>query len=174
MPGVAQKSIHPSYPTMIAQSVSKAESHRTIEAESRSIPRCPACGTTSGRRQAWYPRTLRDLPARGVPAIIRLQTGKWRCLAPNCDRPIFAERLPRPGHSACSSGRCHRRDPGDDGPRRRRGISRRLLAPWHHGERRCGTAPPQARRESAWLFNAAKRLDYEGWFGHMANYVAHV
>lgn len=94
MPAMAQDSIRPSHPTMVIHSVSKAECHRAIEAESRSIPRCPACGTISGRRHSWYYRTLRDLPVQGVPVIIRLKTGKWRCGTPNCDRSIFTERLP--------------------------------------------------------------------------------
>jgi transposase len=35
-----------------------------------------------------------DLPVQGVPVIIRLKTGKWRCRAANCVRSIFTERLP--------------------------------------------------------------------------------
>jgi len=79
---------------MIVHSLSKTDSNWRIEAESRTIPRCPLCGTCSERRHAWYYRTLRDLPVQGVPLIIRLKTRKWRCRVPNCDRSVFTERLP--------------------------------------------------------------------------------
>lgn len=91
---MAQKSIRPSHPAMIVHSIGRAEDHWVIEAESRALPRCPACGTTSRQRHSWYHRTLRDLPMQGVPVIIRLRAAKWRCRAASCERSIFTERLP--------------------------------------------------------------------------------
>jgi len=94
MPVMAQKSIRPSRPAMIVRSVSGAEDQWVIEAERHSTPRCPSCGTISERHHGWYQRGLHDLPMQGVPVVIRLRARKWRCVAPACERSIFAERLP--------------------------------------------------------------------------------
>jgi transposase len=91
---MAQKSIHPTRPAMIVHSVSRTEEQWVIEAESRSLPRCPSCGAVSGRQHSWYQRSLRDLPIQGAPVAIRLRVRKWRCEAPTCARSIFAEQLP--------------------------------------------------------------------------------
>jgi len=102
---MAQKSIRLSRPAMVVHSVSMAEDRWVIEAETHSMPRCPSCGTPSGRQHSWYRRTLRDLPMQGIPVIIRLRVRKWRCQAPTYDRSIFAERLP-----GLASPRAHQTD----------------------------------------------------------------
>jgi transposase len=91
---MTQKSIRPTRPAMIVHSVSRSEEKWVIEAESRSLPRCPSCGAVSGRQHSWYQRSLRDLPIQGTPVAIRLRVRKWRCAAPACARSIFAEQLP--------------------------------------------------------------------------------
>jgi transposase len=57
--------------------------------------RCPVCGTQSSSRHSFYMRMLRDLSAQGNPVIIQAQSTRWRCRNQQCDRRIFAERLPR-------------------------------------------------------------------------------
>ena len=56
---------------------------------------CPVCGTQSSSRHSSYIRMLRDLSAQGKPVIIQAQSTRWRCRNQQCDRRIFAERLPR-------------------------------------------------------------------------------
>jgi hypothetical protein len=56
---------------------------------------CPVCDTQSSSRHSSYIRTLRDLSAQGKPVIIQAPSTHWRCRNHECDRRIFAERLPR-------------------------------------------------------------------------------
>ena len=56
---------------------------------------CPVCGTQSSSRHSSYIRTLRDLSAQGKPVKIEARLTRWRCRNQQCDRRIFAERLPR-------------------------------------------------------------------------------
>jgi hypothetical protein len=56
---------------------------------------CPDCGTQSSSRHSSYVRTLRDLSAQGKPVNIQARQACWRCRNHQCDRRIFAERLPR-------------------------------------------------------------------------------
>jgi hypothetical protein len=55
---------------------------------------CPVCGTQSGSRHSTYIRTLGDLSAQGAPVSIHARMTRWRCRNDQCDRRIFAERLP--------------------------------------------------------------------------------
>ncbi len=61
---------------------------------SASTARCPACGKRSGRVHSRYTRTLADLPWQGIPVTVRLHVRRFFCDEGNCDRTIFAERLP--------------------------------------------------------------------------------
>jgi transposase len=56
---------------------------------------CPVCGTQSSSRHSSYIRMLRDLSAQGKPVNIQARSTRWRCKNHQCDRRIFAERLPR-------------------------------------------------------------------------------
>jgi hypothetical protein len=56
---------------------------------------CPMCGTQSSSRHSTYIRILRDLSAQGNPVNIQARSTRWRCRNHQCDRRIFAERLPR-------------------------------------------------------------------------------
>jgi transposase len=53
---------------------------------------CPDCGALSGKRHDGYERFLRDLPAWGRPAVIRLRVRVLRCENPGCPRKTFAEQ----------------------------------------------------------------------------------
>ena len=75
-----------------------------VEAESRQIVirvkaqqearRCPMCQRESQRLHSHYVRTLRDLPWADFSVVIILESGKWFCQNPSCERRIFTERLP--------------------------------------------------------------------------------
>ena len=54
---------------------------------------CPGCGTSSRRVHSRYVRTVRDLPWRGTPMILRFQTRRFFCDNPECRRKFFAEQL---------------------------------------------------------------------------------
>ena len=54
---------------------------------------CPACSKPSWRVHSRYERVLRDLPWQGRPVHLRVQARRFRCLAPDCPRRTFAERL---------------------------------------------------------------------------------
>ncbi len=55
---------------------------------------CPVCGFRSHSRHSSYRRTLRDLPAQGTPVEVRAWLTRWRCRNDQCERRIFAERIP--------------------------------------------------------------------------------
>ena len=89
-----RKSFRPSHPALIVRSVTPAEDHWKIEADSRATPHCPVHGAISAVRHSWYHRTLRDLLVQGVPAVIRLGAGRWRCPTADCELVIFTVRPP--------------------------------------------------------------------------------
>jgi transposase len=61
----------------------------------RAKAACPSCGTQSNSCHSSYVRTLRDLPAQGTPVQVQARLTRWRCRNDQCDRQIFAKRLPR-------------------------------------------------------------------------------
>lgn len=55
---------------------------------------CPTCGTLSDRVHSHYFRTIADLPCHDQPVALRLKVRRFRCVAPDCPRAVFCERLP--------------------------------------------------------------------------------
>jgi transposase len=55
---------------------------------------CPECGQASDRVHSRYRRRLTDLPAQGRAIHVQLLARRFFCLAADCTRRIFAERLP--------------------------------------------------------------------------------
>jgi len=55
---------------------------------------CPGCSHPSQRVHSRYPRTLLDLPWQGNAVRIALNVRKFFCDNQECERRIFAERLP--------------------------------------------------------------------------------
>src|SRR3954468_18990499 len=55
---------------------------------------CPFCGAASARVHSHYQRTLADLPWQGHIVALRVQARRFRCTTHECQRRIFAERLP--------------------------------------------------------------------------------
>jgi len=41
-----------------------------------------------------FTKSVGTLPVQGVPVTLRLLLGRWRCRNSNCERKIFAERIP--------------------------------------------------------------------------------
>ena len=75
-------------------SVEPGEQAWTVTVDSQRSTFCPGCGTRSQSRHSTYLRTLRDLSAQGAPVVVNARLGRWRCRNQQCDRRIFAERVP--------------------------------------------------------------------------------
>jgi transposase len=56
---------------------------------------CPSCNTSSSRVHSRYERTIRDLPWQGATVRLKLRCRRFYCLSVECNRKIFAERLPK-------------------------------------------------------------------------------
>ena len=74
----------------------------------RVSAQCPRCGTSTKKVHSRYVRRLADLPWHGVPVVVRLQTRRFFCVGPGCQRKVFTEPLPgtvaRYGRRSCRSG----------------------------------------------------------------------
>src|SRR5260370_5172766 len=75
--------------------VERNETDWTVSVNGRNHATCPVCGIRSISRHSSYRRTLHDLPAQGTPVTVRARLTRWRCRNDQCERRIFAERLPR-------------------------------------------------------------------------------
>ncbi|WP_232298947.1 transposase family protein [Granulicella tundricola] len=60
----------------------------------RVSAQCPRCGTSTKKVHSRYVRRLADLPWHGVPVVIHLQTRRFFCVEPGCQRKVFTEPLP--------------------------------------------------------------------------------
>lgn len=67
--------------------------------------RCPLCGSKSARIHSRYPRTLADLPWRGIAVTFKVHARKFFCENEGCERTIFCERLPDVAAYARKTGR---------------------------------------------------------------------
>ena len=59
-----------------------------------SEARCSLCGSFSTKVHSRYTRLLADLPWMGHAVRLKLSLRRFFCLNPECQRKIFAERLP--------------------------------------------------------------------------------
>jgi len=72
-----------------------AQSAITINLHARQVTaRCPLCGRRSKRIHSRYERTLADLPWGEYAVTIRLSIRRLFCDNAECERRLFAERLP--------------------------------------------------------------------------------
>ena len=55
---------------------------------------CPSCGNSSDAVHCRYQRTVRDVPCGGRSVVLRLSVRKFFCRTADCQRKVFAERLP--------------------------------------------------------------------------------
>jgi transposase len=75
-------------------SVSVMEEQIIIEASSPQLnSTCPTCGCSSERKHSKYLRVFGDLPTSGFYVKISLQSRKYFCDNPDCNRKIFTERF---------------------------------------------------------------------------------
>jgi transposase len=81
-------------PELEVNSVERREPGWLVAVDSRESASCPECGTQSSSRHSSYLRTLQDLSTQGTPVTIQARVTRWRCRNEQCDRRIFAERLP--------------------------------------------------------------------------------
>jgi transposase len=56
--------------------------------------KCPLCGSASTKVHSRYVRLLADLPWMGYAVRLKLHHRRFFCHNPECQRKIFAERLP--------------------------------------------------------------------------------
>jgi len=95
---------------------------------------CPACGGRSDRVHSVHRRRLLDLPSHGHAVELLVRVRRFRCMATDCPRRTFTERLPPE-----TAGRSGRRTPRLDGlvrdlgialgGRPGSGLARRLMLP---------------------------------------------
>jgi hypothetical protein len=72
-----------------------AQSAITLNLHARQVTaRCPLCGRRSKRIHSRYGRTLADLPWGEYAVTIRLSIRRLFCDNAQCERHLFAERLP--------------------------------------------------------------------------------
>src|SRR5271166_2071265 len=50
-------------------------------------------GETSKSQHGWHMRRLQDLPIQGVPVMLDLRAGRWKCRNERCARKTFMEKL---------------------------------------------------------------------------------
>lgn len=55
---------------------------------------CPDCGKRSIHRHGWHEWYLKDLPAPGAPATVKLRLQRGQCRNGVCKRKTFATQLP--------------------------------------------------------------------------------
>jgi hypothetical protein len=92
-------------PFLDVTAVEREDSRWLVTVFSRERACCRVCGVQSRSRHSVYSRTLGDLSSQGTPVTIRVRVGRWRCRNEQCDRQIFAERLPGIGASARQTDR---------------------------------------------------------------------
>jgi transposase len=78
----------------VLEGVEKRETGIIVRARGKTTPRCPACSSCQVSYHSQYQRQLHDLPWQGQSVRIHLCIRRFRCRNRQCDRKIFAERLP--------------------------------------------------------------------------------
>ena len=81
-------------PNLTIMTVERHEADWAVSVSGGDHAACPFCGVRSHSRHSSYRRTLRDLPAQGASVEVRARLTRWRCRNEQCERRIFAERIP--------------------------------------------------------------------------------
>ena len=81
-------------PNLTIMTVEQHEADWAVSVSGGDHAACPLCGVRSHSRHGSYRRTLRDLPAQGASVEVRARLTRWRCRNEQCERRIFAERIP--------------------------------------------------------------------------------
>ena len=79
---------------LVLETIDSAQTTLTFNLSATSdTAQCPLCGYTSAKIQSRYQRKLNDLPWANHSVQFALQTRRFFCHNPNCERKIFCERL---------------------------------------------------------------------------------
>ena len=79
---------------LVLETIESTQVILTINLSSTSdTAQCPLCGYTSAKIQSRYQRKLNDLPWANHSVQFILQTHRFFCHNPNCERKVFCERL---------------------------------------------------------------------------------
>jgi transposase len=84
----------PAQGQLILEATEETANGIVFRVRAKEPPRCPACLKSRVSYDSRYVRRMRDLPWQGRQVEIHLQTRRFRCRNKECDRKIFAERLP--------------------------------------------------------------------------------
>jgi transposase len=79
---------------LVLEGVEQTETGIIVRVRGKTTPQCPACSSCQVSYHSQYQRQLRDLPWQGQPVRIHLRVRRFRCRNQQCQRKIFAERLP--------------------------------------------------------------------------------
>jgi len=79
---------------LVLEGVEQTETGIIVRVRGESTPQCPACSSCQVSYHSQYQRQLHDLPWQGRPVRLHLRIRRFRCRNRQCDRKIFAERLP--------------------------------------------------------------------------------
>jgi len=79
---------------LVLEGVEKTQTGIIVRVRGKTPPQCPACSSCQVSYHSQYLRELRDLPGQGQPVRLHLRLRRFRCRNRQCERKIFAERLP--------------------------------------------------------------------------------
>ena len=79
---------------LVLEGVEQTETGIIIRVRGKMRPQCPACCSCRVSYHSHYQRKLLDLPWQGQPVHLHLRLRRFRCRNRQCERKIFAERLP--------------------------------------------------------------------------------
>jgi transposase len=79
---------------LVLEGVEQTETGIIVRVRGKTTPQCPACSSCRVSYHSHYQRELRDLPWQGQPVRLHLRLRRFRCRNRQCERKIFAERLP--------------------------------------------------------------------------------
>jgi transposase len=79
---------------LVLESVEQTGTGIIVRVRGKSTPRCPSCSSCQVSYHSQYQRQLHDLPWQGQQVRLHLRIWRFRCRNRQCDRKIFAERLP--------------------------------------------------------------------------------
>lgn len=101
----------------VQQILYSSEEIALLLATTASASTCPVCQLDSARVHSRYRRALFDLPVGAQPVRLQLQVRRFFCPTSDYPRCIFAERVPVPGPTLCSSHFTHGYCPAAGWPR---------------------------------------------------------
>jgi transposase len=79
---------------LVLEGVEQTETGIIVRVRGKTTPQCPACSSCRVSYHSHYQREVRDLPWQGQPVRLHLRLRRFRCRNRQCERKIFAERLP--------------------------------------------------------------------------------